>query len=246
MSKRLTRLAALFSVAQAPVSAFGQAAIFSAMSVERDRYDWVTWAANPLLVLVGIGGIVVAVVTLRKLKRQTMATEAAVKIAQVTLVSTFRPKLIVRCLGIYRNTALVDDGKPCRFGYDLVNIGGTVAHITQREACIHYNRGRLEENHIGNVSNTVNVKDEFSLRPGEFREEFVELGTEVTQRLGHLETRLAQGVDNPVLVGEIYLSGRIEYRDDTGAVRRLAFHRSYNQATGRFSVVADPEYEYSD
>ena len=245
MLKRLTRLAVLFSVAQTPARAFGQTAISSAVSAKRDFYDWITWAANPSLVIVGIGGIIVAFVTLWKIERQTKATEDAVRISQATLVSTFRPKLIVRSLRIYRDTAAVDDVKPCRVGYDLVNIGGTVAHIVQREVCVHYNKGWGGED-VGNVCNTEKSKEEFSLKPGEFREEFVELGTAVTQRLGHLETHLAQGVNNPVMVGEIFLTGRVEYRDDTGAARRTAFHRSFDQETKRFSVVADPDCEYSD
>ena len=248
----LMRFVVLFSVAQTSVAALGQAAISSVVLAEKDLYDWITWAANLTLVLVGIGGIIVAVVTLRKiekqteaLERQTKATEDAVKISQATLDLTFRPKLIVRSLSIYRDADTAGDIRLSRVGYDLVNIGGTVAHIVQREVCVHYNKGWGGED-VGNVSDTEKSKEEFSLKPGEFREEFVELGTEITRRLGHLETRLAQGVNNPVMVGEIFLTGRIEYRDDTGAIRRTAFHRSYNQETKRFSVVADPEYEYSD
>ncbi len=245
MLNRLTRLAVLFSVAQTPVWTFGQATTSSPVSAGRDLYDWITWAANPSFVLVGVGGIIVAAMTLRKIERQTRATEDAVRISQATLVSTFRPKLIVRSLSIYRDTAIVDDVRPCRARYDLVNVGGTVAHIVQREVCVHYKKGWGGED-AGNVSNTENSKEEFSLKPGEFREGFIELGTEVTQRLGHLEARLAQGVNNPVMVGEIFLTGRVVYRDDTGAARRTAFHRFYNQETKRFSVVADPDYEYSD
>jgi hypothetical protein len=247
MFKRLTRIAVLFSVAQMPVWAFGQTAISSAVAVsaERDVYDWITWAADPLLAAVGIGGIYVAIVTLGKIERQTKATEDAVKISQAALVSTFRPKLIIRSLRIYPDAATVDDVKRCRVGYDLVNIGGTVAHVVQREVCVHYNKGWGGED-VGNVSNAEESEKGFSLKPGEFREEFVELGTEVAQRLGHLEVRLAQGVNNPVMVGEIFHTGRVEYRDDTGATRRTAFHRSYNQETKRFSVVADSDYEYSD
>jgi hypothetical protein len=86
----------------------------------------------------------------------------------------------------------------------------------------------------------------FSLKPGEYKEEFVELGIEVTARLDYLETSLVEGVTNSLLVGEMYLTGRIEYRDDTGSIRRTGFHRSYNQETKRFSIVPDPDYEYSD
>jgi hypothetical protein len=216
------------------------------MLVLRDRYDWITWAANPLLVLVGVGGIVVAVVTLLKIERQTKATEDAVRIAQATLVSTFRPKLIVRGLNFRRDKALADEAGACRLGYELVNIGGTIAHITQCEACVHYFAGRCGDKDIGSASNTADSKEMFSLKPGEYKEEFVELGIEVTARLDYLETSLVEGVTNSLLVGEMYLTGRIEYRDDTGSIRRTGFHRSYNQETKRFSIVPDPDYEYSD
>jgi hypothetical protein len=112
--------------------------------------------------------------------------------------------------------------------------------------CVHYNKGDWGTKDVSNVSNTEKLKEEFSLRPGELKEEFVELGIDVTHRLVHLEMCLAQGVNNPIMVGEIFLTGRVDYRDDTGAVRRTAFHRSYNQETKRFSIVDDPDYEYSD
>ena len=251
MLKPLPTLVVLLSVSQSPLLAFafGQTAVTPGTPTGRDIYEWITWVANLSLVLVGVVGIIVAVCTLLKIEKQTKATEEAataardgVKIAQVTLVSTFRPKLIVRSLSIDRDTSQVADAKPCRLRHDLVNVGGTVAHVIHSEVCVHYHKGWSGEN----ASNTSESKEEFSLQPGEYKEVIVELGTEIEQRLSSLEMRLAQGVDNPTMVGEIFLTGRIEYRDGVGAKRRTAFHRCYNQATKRFSVVADPDYEYSD
>jgi hypothetical protein len=242
----LTTFAVPFLAHQTLMPGRGQvAALFLAGSVVRDRYDWVTWAANPLLAIVGIGGIVVALVTLGKLKRQTRAMEEAVRISQATLVSTFRPKVTVRSLNLRRTAAKADERNSCRVAYDLVNVGGTPAHVTQLEVCVHYNKGRYKDG-FGDASSEVSSKDEFTLQPGEYREGFVELGTEVTQRLDYLEASSEDGVNNPELVGKIFVTGRIEYRDETSATRRTGFHRSYNQETKRFSVVPDPEYEYSD
>jgi hypothetical protein len=41
----------------------------------KDKYDWIAYAANLLLMIVGIGGIFVAIKTLKKIERQTKATE---------------------------------------------------------------------------------------------------------------------------------------------------------------------------
>jgi hypothetical protein len=49
--------------------------------------EWWIWGANLTLVAVGIGGIVVAVCTLKKIERQTKATEDATKIAKENMAA---------------------------------------------------------------------------------------------------------------------------------------------------------------
>jgi hypothetical protein len=65
------------------------------------------------------------------------------------------------------------------------------------------------------------------------------------------ETQLA-AVDMENLAGTIYqtigvyVMGKISYRDDTGTFRTAGFCRKWDQSTGRFQPVADPDYEYAE
>jgi hypothetical protein len=170
-------------------------------------FDWIAWRANPLLAIVGAIGVFVAVLTLRRIDRQTRATEVAaiaaseaVKVAQATLAATFRPKLIVRSMTMYCE----DNTKPFKVGYDLINIGGAAAQITHSEVCVHYKKGRLGDVGI-DASNTAESRDVENIGPGICVEKLLYLGSEVARRLNYLETRAAQGVNNPELVGQIFL-----------------------------------------
>jgi hypothetical protein len=49
----------------------------------RDRFDWITWGGGILLTIVGIGGIIVAVCTLKKIERQTKATEDSIRLQEI-------------------------------------------------------------------------------------------------------------------------------------------------------------------
>jgi hypothetical protein len=48
------------------------------------------------------------------------------------------------------------------------------------------------------------------------------------------------------IAGDIHFFGYMQYRDNIGIVRRTAFCRRYDIRTRRFSVVDDPDYEFSD
>lgn len=246
MTCRLLRLVAQLAIAQTSVSALGRTATQTKIELGR-LLDWIAWRASPLLAIIGVIGIIIAVLTLRKIERQTKATEVAalaatqaVRVAQSTLSATFRPKLIVRSLTIYP-----EDNTALRAGYDLVNIGGAVAQITHSEVCVHYKKGRFGD--VGtDASNKAESRALEDIGPGACTEKFLDLGNEVRRRFNDLVTCAAEGVNNPELVGQIYLTGRIEYRDSSGNVMRTAFHRMYKQSSKRFSTVDDPDYEYAD
>ena len=53
----------------------------------RDRYDWITWGGGVLLSLVGIGGVIVAVGTLRFIKRQVIEMRRQGRVMHRTLQS---------------------------------------------------------------------------------------------------------------------------------------------------------------
>jgi hypothetical protein len=49
----------------------------------RERFDWITWGGGILLTIVGIGGVIVAVCTLKKIERQTKATEDSIRLQEI-------------------------------------------------------------------------------------------------------------------------------------------------------------------
>lgn len=60
----------------------------------------------------------------------------------------------------------------------------------------------------------------------------------------------AEGITLAQRIGyQLFVMGWIEYRDDSGVVRRTAFCREFKPGPlddGRFCPVSDPDYEYED
>jgi hypothetical protein len=99
-------------------------------------YEWVSWGANIALVLVGAGGIWVAVCTLKKIERQTKAGEDAAKAALAQANHTIaaeRAWLVVEAaMGDFRPIA----GINMTFRWSIRNGGKTPARIIGTQ-CIY-------------------------------------------------------------------------------------------------------------
>jgi hypothetical protein len=71
--------------------------------------------------------------TLMTIAEQTKHTARAADIANKTLISQSRPKLIVRRIWIREGTPIptagVPDAQPWRIQYRIANIGGSIAHV---------------------------------------------------------------------------------------------------------------------
>jgi hypothetical protein len=109
---------------------FALLASSASMTMEWSWHDEVLWVANLILAVVGVGGIIVAVLTLVKIERQTKATEYAVKAARdsYTLAES-TAKRQLRAYIVVRNAHLIlhEDGA-VEAKMELVNCGQTPAY----------------------------------------------------------------------------------------------------------------------
>ncbi|MGA8367224.1 MAG: hypothetical protein ACLQMT_09805 [Candidatus Acidiferrales bacterium] len=190
------------------------------------------------LVLIGIGGIAVAIGTLEILERQTKAIED-------TVVLTQRPRIVVRNLYFTETKAShgyvavngIEAGSDCSGQFYIANSGGSEAHI-QEVVCkvwVDHEDGPLKakrpyEGETGEQGNK-------SLTPGQSL-------TWLFSRSGQLQPNTT----NKLLADRAYLYvlGWIGYTDNLGIYRRMAFCRRYNPQLDRFRPVDDPDYEYSE
>lgn len=191
-------------------------------------------APNIALVVVGIAGIFVALCTLKKLERQTKATEDAV-------IQTQRPKIQVRTFhfkhfsdpqepnGILPGSMLIGQ-------FYIVNLGGT--------------RARVKETHYEFF--ITGERDLPGERPWEGKggtkcESIFEAGQSKPFQFGR-EEPLSPGQAFEIFSGSrrLYLMGWIDYIDGLNIRRTTRFCRLYDPASYRFAAVDDPEYESAD
>jgi hypothetical protein len=89
-------------------------------------YEWVTWVANIALVLVGGGGILVAVCTLKKIERQTKATED-----QARYLTTSERAWIIVSSRFPAELHPGDQETITRFRWDMKNVGKSPARLLE-------------------------------------------------------------------------------------------------------------------
>jgi len=180
---------------------------------------------NIALVVVAIGGIIVAVFTLIAIDRQA-------KIADKTLVLQFRPKLIVRGGEVY-------DPDTLRIEFTVVNVGGSPAHIDRGEA-----EAQIVDSRQVSILEHAESIGMFSLQPGEGATRSVSLRENVAAAIGWLNAHPegVMGAASPL----VYFVGLIRYADDIGISRSMGFMRKYDPPRQKFVAVDDPDYEYTD
>jgi len=89
-------------------------------------YEWVTWCANIALLLVGAGGILVAVSTLKKIERQTKATED-----QARYLTTSERAWIIVSSRFAAELHPGDQETTARFRWDMKNVGKSPARLLE-------------------------------------------------------------------------------------------------------------------
>lgn len=184
--------------------------------------------------------------TLMAIAEQTKHTARAADIANKTLISTLRPKLIIRKIEIHRGTGIptigMPDADPWKVNFVFANIGRGQAHILDYGFAI----SRLESEHATEIS-YINGNAEpipFFLEPGEDRQLSIDIDGELISILRHIGTDgLARGYQK---TDHIYFFGSARYTDDLGTIRNLEACRHYDNASTRFKAVDDPDRDYSD
>jgi hypothetical protein len=201
----------------------------------------ITAWANVALIVIGFGGVVAAIWTLRQIKRQADLTQA-------TLMLTFPPKLVVRNVILFREN--VPRGTPLSIGFAIANIGGSTAHIVESFFDSHVFEDGPPPLPIytsaGGVPNAWNG----TLMPGEEQCFVVNIEDEdLIGLFGMYGTH-----DNVGTVHQrsryLYFVGRAKFQTDKmtsqqeGVIRSIGVCRHYDLRKGRFVTVDDSDYEY--
>ncbi len=205
--------------------------------------SWETWA------LIVTFGVIAWQAFLMRIHGKHMhslakATFEQAKISRKALVAQFRPKIVVRRIELHPSSVVefdsLVDGK-WEIRIDLVNKGGTVAHIDICTVEAYW------ESHYPKMRRAEIGKHEFgkdSLSLGEMQRLILPITQpDFRTNLGvveHVAKRGDKPYEWPVCVGYIL------YTDDNGHQRETEFDRRWDIASDRFIPSDDPEAEYSD
>ncbi len=185
-------------------------------------------------IFVGIFTFVLAMVT----GRQARLTTEALNVARAELISTHRPRIIMRRVFLRP----LEIGRPPCVQYDLANIGGSTARIVQFDYSIWVTGEKLTDV-SGQFERAESQEDQHTLRAGEALQSNVKGKSDLTPddiKTINRSTGKAGGA------GVIFL-GVLAYLDENGIKRRTAFRRHYDPSRDpSFSIYEDPDYEYVD
>lgn len=189
-------------------------------------HDKVAWGLNIGLVVSGTVGIIIAVYTLKAIRRQ-------VEIANKTLIAQFRP-----CLHI-RKMKIIETDSSLSLDVTLVNRGdmtGRVINTSIKTSWYWKTQGDETE-----ISQTT--FENFELFGGQSLPLIVNLKESwVMYRRAVLEAE--ERGDRAMM--NLKCVGVIAYLDDNETKREIGFSRVMNHATGRFVASVDHEEEYEN
>jgi hypothetical protein len=196
------------------------------------------------LFLAGVIGIIVATRTLNAIKEQA-------KIANRALITQFRPKVIVRSIGLTRNATYTEGSNGQKFFHvdswtielRFENIGESGAHVQDGLVEIGWSRC-WPDSYEPIQSKPI---ESFSLESSEDRTlqfNIPEKGSDISTRLGIVESAVLER--NAPQVTFFHCAGSIRYLDDVGTKRKTGFGRNWDIKTQRFVASDDPEVEYQD
>lgn len=186
------------------------------------------------------------VLTLLAIAEQAKHTAKAANIANKTLISTLRPKLIIRKIRIHRGTGIstvgIPDPDPWRVNFEAANVGQGAAHILEYRFDIQKIDSGLPAD-IPPISGDAK-REEFALEPGQRKVLFIDIDKELTDILRMIgESGLAQGYQN---TNKLYFWGNTRYTDNLRTARNASVCRHYDNVSRTFRPVDDPDREYSD
>lgn len=199
-----------------------------------ESHDTIIACAIWVLAFVGLIQLFLFGYTYQANERNAEATETSARIANAALVAAARPRIIVRRVSVSR----LEANYPVAIQFIVANVGGSPAYIFDSNSTVlatdnwdlpamppyqDYGNDRIGRHTLPSgtsVSITVDGK-----------------GPPPIKDLTMLRKDRIR----------ILLLGYIQYRDDSGNIRRTAFCRQMGEHDPpRFSAVTDPDYEYGD
>lgn len=166
--------------------------------------------------------------------------------ARKAIVLQFRPRLIVRKVSLRQGTYISTVGEPDRHQwkveFTIANVGGSQAAIKRRG----FEVSLFEKGLPARMPYEMHDPTEpIRISAGQEIESSVLIKEEIVWYFKAL-----QGAKGPYLghqpIAHMYFWGCVEYADDTNVVRNMAVCRHYQTDSGKFVVIADSDYEYSD
>jgi hypothetical protein len=176
---------------------------------------------------------------------QSRETRRLIAIARDEFTSSHPPRIVIRRVSLDQGDIVIGApiSRPWKVQYIVANVGRANAEIFEGNATVKRIEAPLPA--IPPFDDAGDITGPIRLGAGESGPLTVELDPQgaIVQavRSGEL-ANVAQGD----IAGDIHFFGYMQYRDNIGIVRRTAFCRRYDIRTRRFSVVDDPDYEFSD
>jgi hypothetical protein len=167
---------------------------------------------------------------LKTASAQSELIRHSVELTRAALVSTYPPALIFRGFTLVERS--FGEKQRVQVNFTVTNKGGTTATITDTGAAIVFVQSMLPPDVAFAKRAVTNV----TLRSGEATSWPVASAAGLTA--AELNS-LYQGATRIVCVGFF------TYKDDFGTIRNSGFCRQYDLAHRRWSVLADPDYEYA-
>lgn len=188
-----------------------------------DAFAPATWS-NWVLVIVGIGATIAALLTWRSIKRE--------------FVATHRPKLRLRKFTLKNGTPF---NEPT---VELTNVGDTSATIVASH--FHFSVRGSQAEAIGDFNDEVpnNPFPQIEIVGGE-SVNTLSLKFDEQMNATKFKTEVLTGGN---AVGALYAIGWVQYRDKNNTIRRTGFCRWRDPQTGLFQISKETpsDYEYED
>lgn len=151
-----------------------------------------------------------------------------------------RPRLIVRNVAIkpYNHPLMpIENGKPLRVQWDIVNTGDSSCEITDGNSTILVDTRPFDTRSPYGKSEAFLVGNK--LKPGDVKT--VMTTADTIDFIGPPVRHVLRSQNK-----SIFFYGIISYRDDNNYIRRTAYCRVYDPETRQFNVVVNNDFEYSD
>ncbi|MCA3003296.1 MAG: hypothetical protein ACK5RJ_12235 [Burkholderiales bacterium] len=172
--------------------------------------------------------------------------EDAGRTNHAAFIAANRPKLIIRNIDAVPRATGVNAGLAIQVEYEIVNLGNTTATITEISHRLW--KPKNPERLPAKPPYQAVVYPKLVVPPGYSGYQLKVEGEEAENFFFH-QAFAEEGDkigDTFLKYADYFLLGYIEYTDQAGRVRRTGFLRRLDLATGRFTAMDFPDYEYQD